>query len=196
MASIYYTATSLDGFISDLSHQLDWLLQLAPPEDLGFGRFLAEVGAIAMGSTTYQWIVDHPPTAEGYAPWPYTVPTWVFTSRPLLSVPGADIRFVRGDVRPVHHEMLKAAGERHIWIVGGGDLAGQFYDHGLLDQMILSVAPVTLGEGSPLFPRRTRPRLRLTQVKQHSDQFAELWYDVFPPAPPELANAIGLEGCS
>src|SRR3712207_7879069 len=47
-----------------------------------------------------------------------------------------------------------AAGDRNVWVVGGGDLAGQFADVGLLDELIVSIAPVTLGAGAPLLPRR------------------------------------------
>ena len=64
---------------------------------------------------------------------------------------GADIRFVRGDVRPVHARCVPAGG-RNIWIVGGGDLAGQFHDAGLLSEVIVQIGSVTLGRGKPLFP--------------------------------------------
>lgn len=186
MATIYYTSASLDGFISDSQHKLDWLLQLGSPEEVGFGEFIKGVGAIAMGSNTYQWILNHPGDVDPVHRWPYQAPTWVFTSRPLSIVPEANMRFASGDVLPVHEKMVKAAGGRHIWIVGGGDLAAQFYDQGLLDQMVVSVASLTLGEGSPLFPRRTQPRLKLTRVRQHGDKFAELWYDVLAPAPTHI----------
>lgn len=186
VATIFYTSASLDGFIADEQHKLDWLLPLGPPEELGFGEFLKDVGAIAMGSNTYQWILHHPLDGEPAFHWPYQAPTWVFTSRPLSTVPDADLRFARGDVLPVHQEMVEAAGGRNIWIVGGGELAAQFYDQGLLDRIVVSVASVTLGAGSPLFPRRTTPRLKLTRVRQHGDKFAELWYDVLAPAPTHI----------
>jgi dihydrofolate reductase len=71
-----------------------------------------------------------------------------------------------------------AAGGRDVWIVGGGDLAGQFDEAGALDEVRLSVAAVTLGSGAPLLPRRIESdRLRLRQVRQVG-QFAELTYDV------------------
>jgi dihydrofolate reductase len=181
MATIYYTACSLDGYIADPQHKLDWLLQLAPPEDMGFADFLAGVGAIAMGSTTYQWLLDHP--GDPGQVWPYQAPTWVFTSRPLATVPGADLHFARGDVLPIHRQMVEAASGRDVWIVGGGELAAQFYDQGLLDRMVISVASVTLGGGAPLFPRRTSPRLKLRGVRQYGDQFAELTYEVLAPNP-------------
>src|SRR6185312_13836979 len=98
------------------------------------------------------------------APWPYEQPTWVFSSRELPVVPG-DLRFVRGAVAPVHAEMVEAAGGGNIWLVGGGDLVGQFADEGLLDDLMLGVGSVFLGGGAPLLPRRiTPPRLRLVSA--------------------------------
>lgn len=75
--------------------------------------------------------------------------------------------------------MRVAAGSKNIWIVGGGDLAGQFYDAGLLDELILQIGSATLGRGKPLFPRRVlSPRLRLLSVRQMGTGMAELRYEV------------------
>jgi dihydrofolate reductase len=107
------------------------------------------------------------------------MPAWVFTSRDLPAVEGADIRFVRGNVAPVHASMREAAGDKNIWLVGGGDLVGQFYEQALLDEIIATVAPVTLGDGAPLLPRRiVDPPLRLTDVRRYAGVFAQLTYDV------------------
>ena len=84
---------------------------------------------------------------------------WVFTNHDLPVVPGAPITFTRGDVAAVHGEMVAAAGGRNVWIVGGGDLAGQFADAGLLDEVIVWIASVTLGAGAPLLPRRLELRV-------------------------------------
>jgi dihydrofolate reductase len=122
--------------------------------------------------------------AQTGAAWPYRAPTFVFSRRPWPAVAGADLRFVQGDVRPVHAAMCAAAGERNVWIVGGGDLAGQFHDAGLLDELIVQVGSVTLGRGKPLFPRRlTQPPLRLASVRQVGSGFAELRYEVPRGAP-------------
>ena len=111
------------------------------------------------------------------AAWPYLQPTWVFTKRTLPLVDGSDIRFVRGDVRPVHREMREAATGKNLWILGGGDLACQFYDAGLLDELIVQIGSVTLGSGKPLLPRQiTSPPLKLLSVKQIGSGFAELVY--------------------
>jgi len=179
MRTQYYTATSLDGFIATEDDGLDWLFPLGDPGDTGFPAFIAEVGALAMGSATYAWIVRNAATvaSESGSPWPYTQPAWVFTRRALPAVPGADVRFVAGDVRPVHAAMRAAAGDRNVWIVGGGDLAGQFFDAGLLDELIVQVGSVTLGRGKPLFPRRVlSPTLRLVSVRQLGPGMAELRY--------------------
>jgi dihydrofolate reductase len=155
----YYTATTLDGFIADEQDSLDWLFTRARDEDgpLSYERFYEGVGAVAMGSTTYEWILDHAKE------WPYAdVPSWVFSSRELRPVEGADLRFVRGDVAPVHAELAAAAGGKNVWIVGGGPLVAQFAEAGLLDEVLVTIAPVTLGAGRALLPARVELRLEET----------------------------------
>jgi dihydrofolate reductase len=179
----YYTATTLDGFIADPDNSLEWLFRREREEDgpLNYGEFIAEVGALAMGSTTYEWILDHEFAGKDPADWkwPYDIPCWVFTHRVLPVVPNAQIEFVRGDVAPVHEEMVRAAGDQNVWIVGGGDLVGQFADAGLLDEVIVQVAPVTLGGGAPLLPRRIE--LRLDEMGRNGD-FVCARFGVVQPA--------------
>jgi dihydrofolate reductase len=180
MATIFYTATSLDGFIADPNNTLDWLFQFGELEPNTFDTFLEGVGAIAMGSTTYQWLYDQgfSTEADNPQPWPYSVPTWVFTSRQLPTMANANLRFVSGEVEPIHRAMAIAAGDKNLWIVGGGDLAGQFYDAGLLDELVVQIASVALGGGAPLFPRRVDPPLQLLSAKTYGHNFAELHYRV------------------
>jgi dihydrofolate reductase len=181
MKTQYYTATSLDGYIATEDDSLDWLLALGDVGATSYPEFIAHVGALAMGSATYEWMLRHADevAASVGAPWPYTQPAWVFSKRSLPLVEGADIRIVSGDVRPVHAAMREEAGSKNIWIVGGGDLAGQFCDAGLLNEIIVQVGAVTLGGGKPLLPRRlTTPPLRLMSVQQIGSVFAELRYEV------------------
>lgn len=181
MKTQYYTATSLDGFIATEDDSLDWLFPLGNVNDTSYPEFIAQIGALAMGASTYEWMQRNSAEVikEVGSPWPYTQPTWVFTHRELPAIEGADIRFVQGDVRPVHAEMVSAAGDKNVWVVGGGDLAGQFYEAGLLDEAILQVASVTLGRGKPLFPRRvTSPPWKLLSVRQVGTGFAELRYEL------------------
>ena len=176
----YYTAATIDGFIADPNHSLDWLFQFGEEGTEDFPGFLSEVGAVAMGSSTYEWVLRHliGPGADHPQPWPYTQPAWVFTTRSLQPMPGADIRFVRGDVAPVHQAMQAAAGGKNIWLIGGGDLVGQFHDRGLLDEIIVTVAPVTLGAGKPLLPRAiTKPPLQLVKTRVLGP-FVQLHYAV------------------
>lgn len=181
----YYTAASLDGFIATEDHSLEWLFQLADPQESSYPEFIAEVGAIAMGSGTYEWLLRQGVGQEGEKsePWPYTQPTWIFSSRPQPAIPGADLRFVSGDARPVHAAMREAADGKNLWIAGGGDLVGQFHDAGLLDEIIVQIGSVTLGAGRPLLPRRIAfPPLELTSVRRFGPGMAELRYRVPKPA--------------
>lgn len=167
MTTHYYTASSLDGFIATSDHSLDWLLKQDIDENgpMAYDGFRATLGAMALGANTYEWVLAH----EGS--WPYTLPTWVFTHREL-SVPGnggmpenGTVSLTQAELRSVHAEMTAAAGDKDLWIVGGGDLAGQFADAGLLDEVWVQYAPVTLGAGAPVLPRALD--LELLEVAQN-----------------------------
>ncbi|MFO1308674.1 MAG: dihydrofolate reductase family protein [Burkholderiales bacterium] len=175
-----YTATNLDGFIATEDDSLDWLFPLGNAAVTSYPGFIAQVDALAMGSSTCEWMLRNAArVAEGTcSPWPYTQPTWTFSHRRLPTVAGADIRFVQGAVKLVHAEMARAADARKIWIVGGRDLAGQFHDARLLDEAFVQVVSVTLGRGKPLFPRRvTSPLWKLLSVRHVGAGFAERHYE-------------------
>jgi dihydrofolate reductase len=179
----YYTVTTLDGYIADERNSLDWLFEVdrGTGEDDSFSAFFAGVGAMAMGRTTYEWVLEHERVLDDpgkWRGWYGETPCWVFTHREPPAVPGANLVFVDGDVAPVHTKMTQAAGGKNIWLVGGGDLVGQFADLGLLDEILVGVAPVTLGAGAPLLPRRLgASQLELVEVAQDG-QFARLSYRV------------------
>src|SRR6187549_845561 len=120
MKTQFYTATSLDGFIATEDDSLEWLFPLGDVNDTSYPEFIANVGALAMGSATYEWMLRNAAEVEKQAgsPWPYTQPTWVFSRRKLPAIASADLRFVQGDVKPLHAEMARAAGDKNIWIVG------------------------------------------------------------------------------
>ncbi|WP_300267222.1 dihydrofolate reductase family protein [Microbacterium sp.] len=150
MTTYYYTASSLDGFIATADHSLDWLIKQDFDENgpMAYPEFVRGVGALAMGSSTYEWVMRN---ENGV--WGYKQPTWVFTHRALQTPDGAAVHLTHGDVRDVHASMTAAADGKDLWIIGGGDLAGQFADAGLLDEVWVQYAPVTLGSGAPLLPR-------------------------------------------
>ena len=181
MKTQYYTAASLDGFIATEDDSLEWLFPLGELGASSYPAFIADVGALAMGSSTYEWMLRNADkvAAQAGSPWPYTQPAWIFTTRKLPRIEGADLRFAQGDVRPVHEQMRAAARGKNLWIVGGGDLVGQFHDAALLDEMIVQVGSVTLGKGKPLLPRRIlHPTLKLGTVRQIGGSMVELRYEV------------------
>ncbi|WP_104180941.1 dihydrofolate reductase family protein [Arthrobacter sp. B0490] len=178
---IFYTASTLNGFIADEHNSLDWLFAVEPPPPGHYERFFGSMGVLVEGSTTYEWVLAFERLLEEPAKWRTLYgdrPTFVFTTRDLPVPEGADVRLVSGDVRPVFERILEAAGGRDIWIVGGGDLAGQFLAAGLLDEIQVAVAPVALTGGAPLLPLRVESdRLTLRSAEQQG-QFAVLVYDV------------------
>jgi dihydrofolate reductase len=171
MVTAYYTASSIDGFIADPDNSLAWLLSrdIDPEGPQHFDAFIKDAGAMCMGATTYQWILDNHPDR-----WDYDIPCWVFTHRQFPDT-DRDIRFTTTAVPDVHAAMVEAAGDKFVWVVGGGDLVGQFHDHGLLDEVWVQYAPVALGDGAPLLPRHVE--LELLEVDRNRD-FACVHYRV------------------
>ena len=177
----YFAASSLDGFIATENDSLEWLFTLGELDNSSYPSFIKNVGALVMGSATYEWILNNSEevAAETGSSWPYTQPAWVFSSRELPLIEGANIHFVQGDITPVYAEIQSIIGDKNIWIVGGGELAGQFYDANLLDELIIQIGSVTLAQGKPLFPRRVfAPTLKLISVHQLGEGMVELHYTV------------------
>jgi dihydrofolate reductase len=163
MATHYYTASSVDGFIAGPDNSLAWLLSrdIDPAGPQHYETFIKGVGALCMGATTYQWILDNDPGS-----WAYTQPCWVFTHRQFPQT-DHDVRFTSAPVPEVHAAMVEAAAGKDVWVVGGGELVGQFHDHGLLDEVWVQYAPVALGSGAPLLPRHVE--LELVEVDRNRD---------------------------
>lgn len=161
MSTIYYTASSLDGFIVDEADSLDWLTACAIDVDgpFGYEAFSKSVGALVMGSTTYRWVVKNHP-----GDWMYRQPTWVLTHRPQIIVEGHPVQTFDGDVCELHPKLVSAANGKDVWVVGGGTVAAQFVSAGLVDEMIVSYAPCTLGDGAKVLPLRSEWRLAESAV--------------------------------
>lgn len=181
---VYATATSLDGYIADADNSLDWLFAVEGGDDaMAEGEsFMAGVSVVVEGSTTYRWVVEHERLLAQPEKWQVFYgdrKTFVFSSRSDLPiVPGADIEVLNGPVREHIGTIIAAAGDGDVHLAGGGALAAQFAQIDRLDAIYLSIAPVTLGAGSPLFPRHfDASRLRLTDVHQ-TGQFIQAEYDV------------------
>jgi dihydrofolate reductase len=175
--SVFYTATTLDGYIADENDSLDWLFVQDQDKDgpLNYDAFIEDIGAIVMGRTTYEWVLAH--LEKSGEKWPYTQPSFVFTHADLKPI-ADNVEFVSGKPDEHHEAIAAAAGDQDIWVVGGGDLAAQWAEAGLLQELIVYIAPVTLGAGRPLFPRRFD--LRLVELAQNKS-FACARYEVVGP---------------
>jgi dihydrofolate reductase len=180
---VYRTATSLDGFIADEANSLGWLFAVehSDAQAADHAQFMAGIGALVKGSTTYEWLLAETDLLKHPSKWQEFYgerPTFVFTSRELPRPEGADITFVAGEVAKHLDAIVAAARGKDVWVVGGGDLAGQFLDVGALHEITVSIAPVTLGAGAPLLPRRLESsRLRLVALGQET-QFIQATYQV------------------
>jgi dihydrofolate reductase len=154
----YFTACTLDGFIADENNSLDWLFEVPhDADDHYWDQWFPGVGGLVMGATTYEWMLELYSLADSTERWREFYgdrPGWVFTHRELPLVPGVDVTLVEGDVREVYAEIAAKLRDANLWLLGGGDLVGQFFDAGLLDEIILGMTPVTLGKGAALLPRR------------------------------------------
>ena len=170
----YFCAATLDGFIADSDDRIDWLTGFesgyqGPGEKVldAIDSYIEGVGALVMGSSTYEFILGHD--------WPYGErPTWVLTSRELPSTEGADIRFHNGPVADIHAEMVAAAGDRDLWVVGGGPVASDLVDAGLLDELLLTVVPAVIGSGKPLFSRPIERGMTLLGSRPFANGMIEL----------------------
>ena len=183
---VFNTASTLNGYLADETDSLSWLFVVpgAAEAEGAMGAFMESIGALVMGATTYEWVLENEEKekpgswAQAYG----ALPCFVVTHRSLATPQGGDVRFVHGPVADWIDRVATAAGERDVWIVGGGDLVGQFDDIGRLDEVRVSLAPVVLPSGRPLLPRRIESdRLHLENVSR-AGQFVEIVYRVSPPA--------------
>jgi dihydrofolate reductase len=184
---VYYCAASLDGYIAEADDTLEWLTGYRGSSvsdgveavEGGYDEFYETVGALVSGSVTYEFILDH--MGEG-GRWPYSgKPCWVLSSRDLRMPDGEgiDVRIVDAAVSGLHDEMVASAGDRDLWVVGGGNVASQFADEGLLDELRVTFVPVVLGEGKPLFDRRLPgPPLGLKGASPRDNANVELSYEL------------------
>lgn len=166
---VLYIAVSLDGFIAGEGESLDWLDRVEGRGDNGYGAFYEDVDTALMGRKTYDWIMAH-------AEFPYAgKDCYVLSHCPRENT--EDVTFVSEDPAEFVSRLKKQAGKK-IWLVGGGRLLHSLMESGLVDEMILTVAPVVLGKGIPLFYESNREaELSLTGMERYG-QFVELRYRV------------------
>ena len=171
----YYAAATLDGFIARPDGSIDWLQTYGadtghggPMSDGSYDAFYAEVGALVMGSATFEWILEHA------SKWPYDLPTWVFTSRELSQPAGGQVTFTTEGAAAVRDAAMESAGGKNVWMVGGGNLASSWAEDGLIEEAIVTVVPVYIAKGLPFFARAVEGELRHLSTKTHANGMVEL----------------------
>ena len=159
---ILYIASSLDGFIAGRNGDISWLDDYqVESEDYGYSEFLKTIDIIVMGSKTYEQVLK-------FDSWPYeSVKTYVMTKRQLEPVDKAKVKFYSGYDLDSFVPGIKRESQKNIWLVGGASLAQSFLKHSFIDEMILSIIPVILGDGISLFGR-TQEEFRLELLKSGS----------------------------
>jgi dihydrofolate reductase len=170
----YYVAASADGYIADRDNDLGWLMAFGFEQfQAHYDAFMADVGALVMGAATYEFILREE------SGWSYAQrPTWVFTHRRQPRIDGADLRFVQGDVAAEHPRIVESAGGKDVWLVGGGAVAAQFADAGLVDELLVTYLPVVLGGGFPVLPVARQLGLRLEGTTPFPDGAVEFAYAI------------------
>jgi len=165
-----FIAASLDGFIAGPGGDLEFLKTVEREgEDYGYAKFFASVDALLMGRETYDKVIT-------FESWLYgDKPTFVATRRPATSRHSE--RFVSGTPSELS-QILAAANHRHVY-VDGGNLIRQFLEAGLVSELTLSIIPVLLGSGIPLFSAGAPTRgLDLEGSESFSSGLVQLRYRV------------------
>lgn len=138
---VLYTACSLDGMIAGPNDELDWLYEEG---DYGYEEFYDSIDTTLMGNGTYKVI-------QTLGEFPYHGKhNFVFTNAIMVPNENEPVSYVKGDVIPFVESLLELDGS-NIWLVGGGEINTMLLDAGLIDDMILSIHPIVLGKGKPLF---------------------------------------------
>ena len=159
MEIVYYVAASLDGYIATPQGGIEWLRPFEQGgEDYGYGEFYASIEAVLLGRRTYEKCLEFPE-------WPYAgKPYWVCSH-------------ANGNTPAMVVGELKRRGLRRAWLVGGGKLAAAFRAERLITEYIVSVVPVLLGSGIPLFDGSAAfEPLKLLGAKTYASGIVQLRY--------------------
>ena len=144
---ILYIAASLDNFIARPDGNVDWLSSpefLIPGEDYGYGDFYLTIDTTLMGNSTYRFI------QEQDVPFPYPDKRNYVFSRSAQNRDTEFVNFILEDPADFVRRLKQETGQ-DIWLIGGGQINGILLNNGLIDKIILTIIPLTLGEGIPLF---------------------------------------------
>ena len=166
MSIFFYGCITLDGYLADKNHGLDWLCQTGTTEETGYADFYRGMDITLMGKRTFLALAQMGDPATVYS----TTQNFVFTHTALdqegfTAVSGDPVDFVKGLEQ-----------DKNIWVVGGNTILAPLLEQDMVEHIILQVAPVLLGAGVPLFSQAEGlKRFRLEDVRRYG-AFAELVY--------------------
>ncbi|MEY8443787.1 dihydrofolate reductase family protein [Lactococcus ileimucosae] len=167
-----YTATSLDGYIATENDDLQWLFEVDGEGDNGTGSFYAGIDVIVMGKKTYDYIIR-----EESGQWAYGEKT-VYVLSHTTHDNNDQVTFIKSINQIPEFEAGLINSTKNIWIMGGGQINRLFLEKHLVDEIIITIAPVLLGKGKELFPEGDYgENLQFVSSKTYG-QFVELTYRV------------------
>lgn len=167
---VLFIASTLDGYIATKDHNLNWLFNVEGEGDNGISEFYNTIDTIIMGRTTYDWIMAHEDV------FPYKdKKCYVFSRKAKEDT--EYVSFVNKDVISLSKE-LKSKSGKDIWVMGGSELISNFINEKLVDEIRVTVAPVLLGSGIPLFKENNVQILLRLNSTNRFNQFVELRYEV------------------
>lgn len=163
---ILFIATSLDGFIAGKSGEVDWLFT---DQDYGYTEFLKTIGVVIMGRKTYDQVLT-------LGEYPYKRLEGYVFSRSRAGAKDENVTFVSGDIGSFVRS-LKSKPVKDIWLVGGSEVIQTFLEQDLIDEFVISIHPIILGNGIPLFrtPFPAR-KLRLKDCKTYETGLVQASY--------------------
>lgn len=168
---VLFIAVTLDGYIATTDDSLDWLFKVEGEGDNGISEFYDTVDTVIMGRRTYDWLLD-----QEIEEFPYKdSQCFVYTRSDMPD--NEDVKFADGKVSELIHELKEKEGG-NIWIMGGGELIHEYLNQGLVDEITVTVAPVILGDGIPLFKKGDYHAELEFKGSREFNQFVELSYTV------------------
>ncbi len=161
-------ATSIDGFIARPDHSFDWCFT---DQDYGMSEFVHSVDAVIMGRRCYELLLE---MGEALNP---AKPHYVL-SHATLPADAPNVTFFAGDAAALRVKMV-SEGIKHAWLFGGSDVCGQFAQAGLIDDVMVAVHPIALGQGIPLFGGLMHDvKLKLKDTRSFDTGLVMLHYQV------------------
>jgi dihydrofolate reductase len=171
---IVYIAISADGYISRRDGNVDWLNRPRTAGDYGMADFSKKIDTVIFGRTTF----DEAISRGGEAHFGKRNKNYVFTHNPPATSRYKNVEFVNEPVEEFAGR-LRASPGKDIWMMGGGGIIASFLDAGEIDEFMIFVIPVFIGEGIPLIqPRHRDVQLKLLSSHQYEDGVVKLHYEV------------------